>query len=139
MKFGSSGRASAVIYGPGHRVLDSYRDHAVRVTGGGIKACGLTGFGASQKVRTLKVDAPPSCRTELQCMYLTYALSLPVQVQHRPQTILLHPVLSRAATSVFLQPYLNRSVIVSDPDLFSRCPWWTPYSSTASWCPLQSL
>jgi len=43
--------------------------------------------------------------------YLTYALSLPVE--HRPQTTRLHPALSCAAFSIFLQLYLKPAVHIS--------------------------
>ena len=49
----------------------------------------------------------------LRC-YLTYVLSL--RVDHKPQTTCLHPALSCAATSIFLQLYLKPSVHIS----FSR-------------------
>jgi len=58
--------------------------------------------------------------------YLTYALSLPVE--HRPQTTYLsclHPTLSCAAASIFLQLYLEPAVpiftsyhIVNQNDLY---------------------
>ena len=43
--------------------------------------------------------------------YLTYALSLPVE--HRPQTTRLHPALSCAAVSIFLQLNLKPAVHIS--------------------------
>jgi len=44
--------------------------------------------------------------------YLTYALSLPVE--HRPQTTRLHPALSCAAVSIFLQLNLKPAVLYAD-------------------------
>ena len=64
---------------------------------------------------------------------LTYALSLPVE--HRPQTTSLHPALSCAAVSIFLQLNLKPAVHISLSRSLLRVSWSSSFS-VALWCPL---
>ena len=60
-----------------------------------------------QNSNTVKV-----CRC-IDNMNITW-LDLSLPIEHRPQTTFLHPVLSWAATYVFLQLYLNPAGPISD-------------------------
>ena len=66
----------------------------------------------------------------------TYALSLPVD--HRPQTTRLHPALSWATTSIFLQLYLKLAIHISFSksllQVFLGCPLLRPCDIDCSAC-----
>ena len=58
---------------------------------------------------------------DLFMTYLTYALTLPVE--HRPQTTRLHPALSCAAVSIFLQLNLKPAVLYADVGMTDDRTW----------------